>query len=164
MAWTVWNQRNQVRVRVAATMPHQILEVSQTMLNDFHSKLLDSDTHLHHRNQCMQKRWVPPPANLVKINFDDAVFSKENYSGVRAVIRDEKRLVLGLCKKRLPQAYSVVEVEAMVAATALAFANDLGVTRVILEGDSLAVIKALREGEQLLSPTSLLLEDVRMLS
>ena len=52
----------------------------------------------------------------------------------------------------------------MAAAIALAFANNLGVTRVILEGDSLVVIKALKEEEQLLSPTGLLLKDVKMLS
>ena len=57
-----------------------------------------------------------------------------------------------------------MEVEAITAATALVFANDMGVTLVILERDSLAIIKALREGEQLLSPTGLLLEDVRMFS
>ena len=107
---------------------------------------------------------MPPPANLVKINFDGAVFSKDNFSGVGAVIRDENGLVLGSCTKRLPQAYSAVEVEALAAATALALAKDLGVTWAILEGDSLVVIKALREKEQLLSPTGLLLEDVRMLS
>ena len=52
----------------------------------------------------------------------------------------------------------------MAATTVLALAKDLGVTRVILEGDSLVVIKALREEKQLLSLTGLLLEDVRMLS
>ena len=52
----------------------------------------------------------------------------------------------------------------MAAAIALAFANNLGVTRVILEGDSLVVIKALKEEEQILSPTGLLLKDVKMLS
>ena len=57
-----------------------------------------------------------------------------------------------------------MEVEALAATTVLALAKDLGVTRVILEGDSLVVIKALREEKQLLSPTGLLLEDVRMLS
>ena len=103
-----------------------------------------------------QQRWMPPPANLVKINFDGAVFSKENYSGVGVVIRDENGQVLGSCTKHLPQAYSAMEVKAMAAAT--------GVTQIILEGDSLAVIKALREGEQLLSPIGLLLVDVRMLS
>ena len=107
---------------------------------------------------------MPPPANLVKINFDSTVFSNDNFSGVRAVIRDENGLVLGSCMKRLPQPYSAVEVEALAAAITLAFANNLGVTRVILEGDSLVVIKALKEEEQLLSPTGLLLKDVKMLS
>ena len=37
-------------------------------------------------------------------------------------------------------------------------------TQVILEGDSLVIIKALRKEEQFLSPIGLLLEDVRMLS
>ena len=81
---------------------HQILEVSRTMLYDFHSKILDSDAHLHHRNHCTQQHCVPPPANLVKINFDGAVFSKDNFFGVGAVIRDKNGLVLGSCTKRLP--------------------------------------------------------------
>ena len=34
MAWLVWNQRNQVRVRVPATALHQLAEVSRTTLND----------------------------------------------------------------------------------------------------------------------------------
>ena len=59
------------------------------------------------------------------------------------VVRDENGLVLGSCSKRLPQAYSAVEVEAMAAATVLIFTNDIGVRGVILEGDSLTVIKAL---------------------
>ena len=80
------------------------------------------------------------------------------------MVRDENGLVLGSCSKRLPQAYSAVEVEAMAAATVLIFTNDIGVRGVILEGDSLAVIKALREGEQPLSPTGPLLEHVRMYS
>ena len=107
---------------------------------------------------------MPPLANLVKINFDVVVFSKENISGIRVVIKDENGLVLGSCIKHLPQAYNAMEVKAITIATALVFANDMGVTLVILERDSLAIIKALREGEQLLSPTSLLLEDVRMFS
>ena len=80
------------------------------------------------------------------------------------MIRDENGLVLGSCTKLLPQAYSAVEVEALAAATALTLARDLGMQRVILEGDSLIIIKALREEEQFFSPISLLLEDVRRLS
>ena len=151
-------------MRAPAIALHQIPGASRTLLQEYQSSTLSSDSHLHHRTQHLQQRWVPPPANFVKINFDSAVFSKDNFSGVGVVIRDENGLVLGSCSKHLPQAYSAVEVEALAAATALALAEDLDMTRVILEGDSLVIIKALREEEQFLSPIGLLLEDVRMLS
>ena len=102
--------------------------------------------------------------NLVKISFNGAVFSKQNKLGIGVVVWDENGLVLGSCTKCLPQAYSAVEVEAMAAATALDFASEMGKRQAILEGDSLAVIKALIEVEQSLSPTGLLLEDVRLFS
>ena len=69
-AWSVWNQRNQVRVRAPATAPHQIPSVSRTLLHEFHSRTLTSDSHFHRRTHYLQQRWVPPPANFVKINFD----------------------------------------------------------------------------------------------
>ena len=52
----------------------------------------------------------------------------------------------------------------MEAAWALSFASDVGVKRVVLEGDSMAVISGLREDGMLLVPYGLLLEDVRNLS
>ena len=163
-AWSIWNQRNQVRVRAPAITLHQIPSASRSLLQEYQSNTLSSDSHLHRRTQHVQQRWEPPPANFVKINFDGAVFFKDKFSGVGAVIRDENGLVLGSCSKHLPQAYSAVEVEALAAATALALAEDLGMQRVILEGDSLVIIKALREEEQFFSPVGLLLEDVRKLS
>ena len=48
----------------------------------------------------------------------------------------------------------------MVAATTLSLATNLGFRCVILEGDSLEVIHALRENTRSLTPSGLLLEDV----
>ncbi|KAL0002805.1 hypothetical protein SO802_016586 [Lithocarpus litseifolius] len=87
---------------------------------------------------------MPPPVNMAKIKFDGTMFFKENKSGIGVVVWDENGLVLGSCIKRLFQAYSAMEIEAMAATTALVFSNDIGVRRAILEGDSLAVIKAER--------------------
>ena len=64
--------------------------------------------------------------NLVKINFDGALFSKENKLGIGVVIRDENGLVLGSYTKRLSQAYSAMEIEAMAAATTLVFSSEMG--------------------------------------
>ena len=70
--------------------------------------------------------------------------------------------MLGYCSKSLSQAYSVTKIEAMATETALVFASELGVRRVILEGDSMAVIKALRECDYPLTPSGLLLEDIKL--
>ena len=101
---------------------------------------------------------------MVKINFDGAVFTKEKKAGVGVVVRDAKDLVLASCTKVMHQPYKVVEIESLAAATALSFATDLGFRCVVLEGDSMEVIQVLRKNAQSLTPTSLLLEDVRMLS
>ena len=39
---------------------------------------------------------------LVKINFNDAIFAKENKSGVGVVVRDEEGHVIATCAKKLP--------------------------------------------------------------
>ena len=52
----------------------------------------------------------------------------------------------------------------MAATVALSLASKIGIKRAILEGDSLVVIKSLRENVKSLSPTGLLLEDVTALS
>ena len=102
--------------------------------------------------------------DLVKINFDGRMFSKENKSEIGVVVRNENGLALGSCTKRLSQAYSAMEIEAMATTTALVFASELGIRRAILEGFFMAVIKALKEFKYPLSPLGLLLEDVIMFS
>ena len=111
-----------------------------------------------------EKHWRPPSVELVKINFDDAVFVNENKSGIGVVIRNEGGLVLASCAKKIPVIYCGCEIETMAAAAALSFASDIGIKRAILEGDSLAVIKALREDASSLSPFGLLLDDVKSLA
>lgn len=56
------------------------------------------------------------------------------------------------------------DIKAMAVAWALYFALDVGVKRAVLEGDSLAVIKGLREDESLLVPCGLLLEYAKIFS
>ena len=145
-------------------MLHQIVEVSRISLTEYHSRLSDTESQVEPRGHHLQTKWLPPLVNLVKINLDGEVFSKENKSRIGVVVKNENGLVLGSCTKRLSQTYSVMEIEAMVAATALVFASELGVRRAILEGDSMAVIKALKEFEYPLSPSGLLLENIIMFS
>ena len=101
---------------------------------------------------------------MVKINFDGTLFSKEKKFGIGMVAKDDNGSVLASCTKCLSQAYSAIEIESMTATTALSFAHYIGIMQTILEGDSLAMIKVLKEDVHSLAPTSLLIEDVRILS
>ena len=109
-------------------------------------------------------RWLPPPVDVVKLNFNGAICSKNKRAGIGMVVRDTNGLVLAYCAKPVPQPYKAAEVESLAAATALSFATELDFRWVILEGDLMEVIQALRENDQSLTPMGLLLEDVRMLS
>ena len=55
----------------------------------------------------------------------------------------------------------VSNIEALAVAWALSFAFDVGVGRAVLEGDSMAVISALREDGKVLVPYDLLLGDAK---
>ena len=109
-------------------------------------------------------RWSPPQVGFVKINFDGAVFSNANSSGVGAVIRNHNGVVMASCAEKLNQAYKAEEIEALAALKALQLAFDLGFQNAILEGDSLGLIKALQADDNNLSPLGLLVEDVKLVA
>ena len=83
-------------------------------------------------------------------------------SGIGAVIRNHDGAVMASCAKKLNQTYNVEEIEALAALKALQLANDLGFQNVILEGDSLGLIQALKAEDHNLSPLGLLVEDVKL--
>jgi len=108
---------------------------------------------------CIQ--WDPPPIKLLKINFNDAIFSESNCSGAGVVIRNHQDLVIASLLQKISQAFAPLEVEAFAATRALEFAVELGITHVVLEGDSLMLIQALKDGCVDLFPCGLLLDDVQ---
>ena len=54
------------------------------------------------------------------------------------------RLVIVSLAQRLKQAYKAVEIEAMAAICALEFAAEIGLDRIVVEGDSKIVTQALK--------------------
>ena len=71
-------------------------------------------------------RWTSLQVGLVKIDFDGAVFSESNQSGIGVVIQDNNGAVLASCSEKIHQAYKPDEVEALAALKAVTFACELG--------------------------------------
>ena len=106
-------------------------------------------------------RWTAPPNGFVKINFDGENAESSRMSGVGVVIQDSEGAVLASCAEKLNQPFKAEDMEALAALKALSFAHELGFQNIVLEGDALNLIQALKAQEQNLLPWGLLVEDVK---
>ena len=91
MAWMVWNQRNKARV----------VEQEKQKLSQFRANLQNTEVQVTDSN-VGGSRWRRPQDGLVKINFDGAVFSESNQSGIGLVIQDNNGAVLASCLEKNP--------------------------------------------------------------
>ena len=152
-----------MRLNLQASPLHQVAAQSAEMLAQFKANTEASGMQVR-SNETGGKRWRAPQAGFVKVNFDGAVFGELNMSCIGVVIRDNNGAVLASCSEKMFQAYKAEETEALAARKALMFAHELGFQSVILEGDALGLIQALKSQEQNVCPLSLLVEDVKVYS
>ena len=127
VAWAVWHQRNQVRLHQRSCSTHLITAETKVKLDEF----LSVQPAPRSSPPRPQGRWRPPPSDLVKVNFDVAIFSNDRKSGIGAVVRDSQWSVLASMSRKVPRLLSPLEKEVKATAVALPFATDLGFAKVI---------------------------------
>ena len=96
---------------------------------------------------------------MFKINFDGAVFKTKNKSGVGVVIRDHRGLVIASLAQQFPQAFQVLEIEAIAAGRALKFGIEVGLNEAVLNGDCQLIMKAPEEGGNTIASVKPLIMD-----
>ena len=74
--------------------------------------------------------------------FDGAIFQEQNYVGVGVVIWDDKGQVIASMDEKIPLSYSVTTMEVNATKRALRLALDIGLSPIVLEGDSKITIDA----------------------
>ena len=66
--------------------------------------------------------------------------------------------------QQLPQAYQAIEIEAMATSRAMEFGREITVAKVIVEGDSAIMVKALCSSDTSLASYGLLVKDTTLYS
>ena len=91
MAWSIWMQRNQVRLLQPVYALHQLAQLSSDRCNEFLAVL----TILQAVSLSIHDTWRPPPSDWMKINFDGATlnFLAENKAGIGVVVKDSSSMV-----------------------------------------------------------------------
>ncbi|XP_030923049.1 uncharacterized protein LOC115949928 [Quercus lobata] len=90
------------------------------------------------------QRWSPPPPNWYKVNVDGAVFKELGSIDVGVVIRNAQGEVMGAMSKKISRPMGAIEAEAKALEAGILFAWDLGLKNIVVEGDSLAVVQAIK--------------------
>lgn len=100
----------------------------------------------------------------VKINYDGTIFSEEGRAGLGVVCRSSDGVVVNSLSEQIPLPATISQVEALAARRAAVLAVELGLTSVILEGDSDIVFKDLSSTESSLALHGHIIHDVKQLA
>ena len=160
IAWTIWSWRNQLRTSSKPFPLSQVLSSAKQMLQEFIQVQPVAQTQLS-PIQRLRPKWEPPPPQLLKINFDGAVFADTEKAGVGVEVRDSQGKVIASLAEKIKLPSSSDEVEALAAVRAFSLAMDLNLPSFIVEGDSKVVISALRKEEESFSSFGHLISSIK---
>ena len=97
------------------------------------------------------------------MNFDATTFSSSNLTGIGVIVRDCDGEAIGALSMPILLAKSIAAVEALSCRRAMQFEAEIGLSRVVFEGDSVVIINALTKATVDLSSYGNILEDIRVL-
>ncbi|XP_075656584.1 uncharacterized protein LOC142626766 [Castanea sativa] len=156
VAWGIWTKRNTARMGQTSTPYQKIYAEAMDRLQEFHSVQLEQPQSAQ---SVEQTRWCPPPAPLLKVNFDGALFMESFKAGIGVVIRDSAGNVIGAMSERISLPKTVEDVEALACRRAMEFALEIGLHQVVLEGDSATVLNSNKGGLPCMAPYGNIIED-----
>ncbi|XP_035546313.1 uncharacterized protein LOC118348520 [Juglans regia] len=109
------------------------------------------------------KTWQAPPSNWIKVNWDSAVDKTEGFIRVGVVVRDNAGHTIATKRTKKHLFPDPALAEAYGALIAVQFGLELGLSQVIIEGDSLQVINALKREEERCNSASMFVEEAKHL-
>lgn len=142
LAWAAWYCRNKFifehvdsdAVRVGCSFVKLVADYKEYAERVF---------TIHQPAHGLVSSWSPPVEGSFKLNFD-AHISEVGEVGLGVVYRDHHGNIVALGVKRVEARWEVSLAEALGARYAMELATRLGYRRVVLEGDSLIVINAVK--------------------
>ena len=136
----IWTRRNRLRVGEIPLPLQKINSLACDSLQEFQeANLLPCGPS----PSPFPVKWSPPPVSWMKVNFDGVLFKETDFAGLGVIIGNDLGQVMAVSAQVIPLPTSVETVEVLAARNAICLARELQLHKVIIEGDSEVVIKAL---------------------
>ncbi|KAK8638494.1 hypothetical protein V6N13_136915 [Hibiscus sabdariffa] len=135
--WVVWYTRNQVVHEGIVHSDHNTMSFVVAFLREH--DVFNPLTCL--RPLRSHGSWSTPVSDVIKVNFDVSFVVSVRKSVSEVVCRDSEGFILAACCYPHLYVTNPFQAEALACLVAIGFARDLGFAKVLLEGDSLTIIK-----------------------
>ncbi|XP_050252787.1 uncharacterized protein LOC126699161 [Quercus robur] len=159
MVWLLWNRRNAVQFGHPPLPVASICSSAGSYLQEF---LQAQNVVPESPRPPPMQQWRPPDPQCFKVNFDAALFQRSNLAGIGIIARNHVGEAVGALSSPIPMAQSVADIEALACLKAVQFALEIGLNRVVIEGDSAVIINALLHGAGELASFGNILDDIRL--
>ena len=161
VAWSIWIRHNKLREKQNVWGVGEMVQRARELLQEFWD-VKDCPT----RSRVMRTRqtWMPLSEGFYKINFDGAIFENFGRAGLGVVVRDVEGMVIAALSQNIQLPSSVDSVEALAARRAIILAQEISLTQVVVEGDSLKVIAAINNPKQSSTQWGHIIEDIKKAS
>ena len=106
-------------------------------------------------------KWLAPSQGWYRANWDVAIDNSKARVGMGVILRDERGQVLVAMSKTRNGTLEPSAGEAFAASSAVCFCKDLGVQRVVLEGDAKQIVDAINSSSTSWSRFGHLIDDTR---
>jgi hypothetical protein len=144
----IWQRRNSVVHGGEFTHPNIVANLAREGLLQFIQANAKTPNQVDEESEETSTKWKEPQFGLFKAKWDVAICTERKCMGIGVIIRDEGGCVLAAQSKTIQVVYEPATGEALAALHAAKLCLDLGFYEIILEGDSLSVVKAIGEREQ----------------
>ncbi|KAK8976633.1 hypothetical protein V6N11_057233 [Hibiscus sabdariffa] len=158
--WSVWYSRNKLVYEGYKSSIYEKITFVNAFIREQDSICVLKGT----TRPSVISRWLAPPSPAIKINFDSAFNQQGSYAISGAIGRNSEGLIMAACAvphSNVPDAFVA---EALACQQAVQLAKDVGFSNVIIEGDSLTVIKKINAGSHDRSVIAPIIADIKELA
>ncbi|XP_041000308.1 uncharacterized protein LOC121246267 [Juglans microcarpa x Juglans regia] len=130
------------------------------MTREFKEANDKKQTNVEPRRSIRTETWRPPPMNVYKANWDAFVDRVSCRMGVGVVVRNLEGCVIATSRSLFPDTKLD---EAVAALRAVLYCKQLGISRLLIEGDALNVVNDLNKETMDWSTAGLIIQDIALL-
>ncbi|XP_041025471.1 uncharacterized protein LOC121265866 [Juglans microcarpa x Juglans regia] len=89
--------------------------------------------------------WTPPPQGVYKVNWDAYLSKRSSKAGIEIIVRDHEGSVIATKRMKVSYAPDSRTAESLGAYHAVQFVLEIGVRKIIIEGNALNVVNYIKQ-------------------